>query len=230
MGVPSLIDLFDEKNHAQLPGGILESFGRLFKNDLKLYVYPMLRLDDRRGASPSTTSRSSPSCSRCSTTWPGAAASSTSTTTSPSTCRSSAATCSSASPPATTSGSTWCRPPLRRRSSPGRSSATTRTRPDAPSGKGRAGPATSSSLQLYHRPRRPLCWSAKSGGDAAVRMRRLGLSASTAGPDKLPDTVKARGLRSARLIGLHSSRAHAVQLRLRLPQQRRPADQHQRPD
>jgi hypothetical protein len=41
MGVPSLIDLFDEKNHAQLPGGILESFGRLFKNGLKLYVYPL---------------------------------------------------------------------------------------------------------------------------------------------------------------------------------------------
>ncbi len=41
MGVPSLIDLFDEKNHVQLPGGILESFGRLFKNDLKLYVYPL---------------------------------------------------------------------------------------------------------------------------------------------------------------------------------------------
>jgi hypothetical protein len=41
MGVPSLIDLFDEKNHAQLPGGILESFGRLFKNELKLYVYPV---------------------------------------------------------------------------------------------------------------------------------------------------------------------------------------------
>jgi hypothetical protein len=41
MGVPSLIDLFNEKNHAQLPGGILESFGRLFKNDLKLYVYPL---------------------------------------------------------------------------------------------------------------------------------------------------------------------------------------------
>src|ERR1700747_1097721 len=40
MGVPSLIDLFDEKNHVQLPGGILESFGRLFKNGLKLYVYP----------------------------------------------------------------------------------------------------------------------------------------------------------------------------------------------
>jgi hypothetical protein len=41
MGVPSLIDLFDERNHAQLPGGILESFGRLFKNSLKLYVYPL---------------------------------------------------------------------------------------------------------------------------------------------------------------------------------------------
>jgi hypothetical protein len=45
MGVPSLIDLFREENHAQLPGGILESFGRLFKNDLKLYVYPMLSGD-----------------------------------------------------------------------------------------------------------------------------------------------------------------------------------------
>ncbi len=40
MGVPSLIELFDEKYYTSLPGGILESFGRLFKNDLKLYVYP----------------------------------------------------------------------------------------------------------------------------------------------------------------------------------------------
>jgi hypothetical protein len=47
MGVPSLVDLFDENNHRQRPGGILETFGRLFKNGLKLYVYPMLRLDDR---------------------------------------------------------------------------------------------------------------------------------------------------------------------------------------
>src|SRR4051794_5669224 len=46
MGVPSLIDQFDESNHADLPGGILESFGRLFKNDLRLYVYPMLRDGD----------------------------------------------------------------------------------------------------------------------------------------------------------------------------------------
>ena len=41
MGVPSLLDLFDEDNHAQMQGGILESFGRLFKNELRLFVYPM---------------------------------------------------------------------------------------------------------------------------------------------------------------------------------------------
>jgi hypothetical protein len=43
MGVPSLIGEFDEASHADLPGGILESFGRLFKNNLRLFVYPMLR-------------------------------------------------------------------------------------------------------------------------------------------------------------------------------------------
>lgn len=41
MGVPSLVELFDEKYYTDLPGGILESFGRLFKNDLKLFVYPL---------------------------------------------------------------------------------------------------------------------------------------------------------------------------------------------
>jgi hypothetical protein len=41
MGAPSLIELFQERYYTQLPGGILESFGRLFKNDLKLYVYPL---------------------------------------------------------------------------------------------------------------------------------------------------------------------------------------------
>jgi len=40
MGVPSLVELFDEKYYTKLPGGVLESFGRLFKNDLKLYIYP----------------------------------------------------------------------------------------------------------------------------------------------------------------------------------------------
>src|SRR5580658_7225982 len=61
---------------------------------------------------PWTTSRSSPSCSRCMTTWPAGAASSTWTTTSPSTCTSSAGTCCGGSPRATTRGRTW---------SPGRS-------------------------------------------------------------------------------------------------------------
>ena len=42
MGVPSLRDLFDERYYDNLEGGILESFGRLFKSDLKAYVYPML--------------------------------------------------------------------------------------------------------------------------------------------------------------------------------------------
>jgi hypothetical protein len=42
MGAASLLDLFDEKYYSNLEGGILESFGRLFKNDLRLYVYPYL--------------------------------------------------------------------------------------------------------------------------------------------------------------------------------------------
>jgi hypothetical protein len=42
MGAASLRDLFDEKYYATLDGGILESFGRLFRNDLRLYIYPLL--------------------------------------------------------------------------------------------------------------------------------------------------------------------------------------------
>ena len=42
MGASSLRDLFDEKYYTELEGGILESFGRLFKNDLRLYIYPLL--------------------------------------------------------------------------------------------------------------------------------------------------------------------------------------------
>jgi len=40
MGAGSLLELFDEKYYTALEGGILESFGRLFKNDLKIYCYP----------------------------------------------------------------------------------------------------------------------------------------------------------------------------------------------
>ncbi len=42
MGIPTLKDIFEEKYYADLEGGILESFGRMFKNDLKFYVYPWL--------------------------------------------------------------------------------------------------------------------------------------------------------------------------------------------
>ena len=41
MGVPTLREIFDEKYYLDLEGGILESFGRLFKNELKLYIYPL---------------------------------------------------------------------------------------------------------------------------------------------------------------------------------------------
>lgn len=40
MGAISLRELLDEKYYVTLEGGILESFGRLFKNDLKLFIYP----------------------------------------------------------------------------------------------------------------------------------------------------------------------------------------------
>jgi len=42
MGAMNLREIFDESHYAGLEGGILESFGRLFKNDLKLFVYPYL--------------------------------------------------------------------------------------------------------------------------------------------------------------------------------------------
>jgi hypothetical protein len=41
LGIASLAELFDEKYYTELEGGILESFGRLFKNDIKLLVYPL---------------------------------------------------------------------------------------------------------------------------------------------------------------------------------------------
>ena len=43
MVVPNAYELFAEKYYADLPGGILENFGRFFKNDLKIYVYPLQR-------------------------------------------------------------------------------------------------------------------------------------------------------------------------------------------
>ncbi|WP_269526563.1 TonB-dependent receptor [Coraliomargarita parva] len=40
LSIGLLNELFKEKWSANLPGGILESFGRLFKNRVQLYVYP----------------------------------------------------------------------------------------------------------------------------------------------------------------------------------------------
>jgi hypothetical protein len=40
MGAHSLIELFNEQYYAGLNGGILEGFGRLFKHNVKLYIYP----------------------------------------------------------------------------------------------------------------------------------------------------------------------------------------------
>ena len=42
MGLPSLMEIFDEKYYLNLEGGILEALGRMFKGELKLYVYPMI--------------------------------------------------------------------------------------------------------------------------------------------------------------------------------------------
>ncbi len=43
MGVNNLLEVFNEKYYEHLEGGILEAFGRLFRNEVKLYIYPMLQ-------------------------------------------------------------------------------------------------------------------------------------------------------------------------------------------
>jgi len=45
LGLPSLQEIFEEKYYQELEGGILEGLGRLFKNGVKLYVYPFLAPD-----------------------------------------------------------------------------------------------------------------------------------------------------------------------------------------
>lgn len=42
LGATTVKELFDESYYDTLDGGILESFGRLFKNDIRVYVYPTL--------------------------------------------------------------------------------------------------------------------------------------------------------------------------------------------
>ncbi len=47
MGVPSLREIFEEKYYLNLEGGILEALGRMFKGELKLFVYPIV--DEKSG-------------------------------------------------------------------------------------------------------------------------------------------------------------------------------------
>jgi hypothetical protein len=54
MGVPSLLEIFDEKYYLNLEGGILEALGRMFKVGLKLFVYPII--DETTGKIRTATS------------------------------------------------------------------------------------------------------------------------------------------------------------------------------
>ncbi|MGL6039173.1 MAG: TonB-dependent receptor [Soonwooa sp.] len=40
MGVNNLLDVFDEEYYKNLSGGILEAFGKFFKKDMRVYLYP----------------------------------------------------------------------------------------------------------------------------------------------------------------------------------------------
>jgi len=46
MGVPNLVEVFNEKYYRTLIGGVLEAFGRLFSKDIKIYVYPYKPSED----------------------------------------------------------------------------------------------------------------------------------------------------------------------------------------
>ena len=42
MGVTNLVEIFDQKYYDGVKGGILEAFGNIFKNNMKIYLYPVL--------------------------------------------------------------------------------------------------------------------------------------------------------------------------------------------
>ncbi len=44
MGINNLLEIFNEKYYEHLEGGILENFGRLFRNSVRLYIYPMQQI------------------------------------------------------------------------------------------------------------------------------------------------------------------------------------------
>ena len=41
MGVNNFVEIFNEQYYQDLGGGILEAFGKMFYNNLKVYLYPM---------------------------------------------------------------------------------------------------------------------------------------------------------------------------------------------
>ncbi len=42
MGVNNLLEIFNEQYYSNLPGGIMEAFGKLFKKNVKIFLYPYL--------------------------------------------------------------------------------------------------------------------------------------------------------------------------------------------
>ncbi len=45
MGVNNFVQIFDEQYYNDVDGGILEAFGRMFHNNLKVYLYPQKDID-----------------------------------------------------------------------------------------------------------------------------------------------------------------------------------------
>ena len=45
MGVSNFIEIFKEQYYDNLKGGVLEAFGNIFKNNMKVYLYPLLDKD-----------------------------------------------------------------------------------------------------------------------------------------------------------------------------------------
>lgn len=64
LGINTLLEIFNEKYYEHLEGGILESMGRMFRQSVKLYVYPMragtsAKLTASASAAPDRTAASS---------------------------------------------------------------------------------------------------------------------------------------------------------------------------
>jgi hypothetical protein len=59
MGINNLLEVFNERYYENLEGGILESFGRLFRHEVRLYVYPMKEEAYARYIAESNESRAS---------------------------------------------------------------------------------------------------------------------------------------------------------------------------